>query len=136
MRMGNVMPYSFAKFVVDGASSWEIPRKVAPPLPYRLLRRSRKGNVNWQTGQEILKNAATTGPRSSRVLREYCLMSRALSENPGAMFPATMCVIWSCFPIQRESRRRIPIGKVYPRKVGGSKMEKGSVTIDSRPERS
>src|SRR5437660_2181011 len=29
-----------------------------------------------------------------RSLSEYSLLSRDLSENPGAVFPATMCVMW------------------------------------------
>src|SRR5439155_21510140 len=88
------------------------------------------GNVNWHTGQEILKKAATTGPRSIRVASEYSLLFKDLSENPGAVFPATMCVIGSCFPIQRESRRKIPIASVYRT---GAQSRKGGQTVAKDP---
>jgi hypothetical protein len=48
-----------------------------------------------------------------------------LSENPGAVLPATMRVMWSCVPIQRESRRRIPIDKVYLRQAQRRKAAAG-----------
>src|SRR3979490_2710304 len=37
------------------------------------------------------------------------------------MFPARMLVILTCVPLQRESRRKIPIGKVYLREQHGRK---------------
>src|SRR5713101_6647112 len=55
--------------------------------------RSRKGQANWHTGQEILKNAATTGPRPSREVKEQLFPSRSLRAKPGAIFPARIVVI-------------------------------------------
>jgi hypothetical protein len=50
------------------------------------------------------------------------LPSSDFSENPGAIFPVLMRIS-SCVPIQRESRRKIPINKFYSRKVKAHKIE-------------
>src|SRR2546429_6733479 len=57
--------------------------------------------------EDGIRDVAVTGVQTCAL--PISLLSSALSENPGAVFPATMCVMWSCFPIQRESRRRIPM---------------------------
>ena len=51
-------------------------------------------------------------PRSSSVRSEYSFWSSDLRENSGTVSPAARCVMSSCNPIQRESRRKIPIAKL------------------------
>src|SRR5579864_6311622 len=107
------MPYSVRNFFVAEASSCEIPKKATPSPPYSLNSRSRKGKVNWHTGQEILKNAATTGPFCSSAWSEYSFPSRLFKEKFGAVLPAMMFVISRSVPIQLDIRRRIPTGQLY-----------------------
>jgi hypothetical protein len=49
--------------------------------------RSRNGNVNWQTGQLTLKNAASTGPLARASASDTFLPSIVVSEIGGAGFP-------------------------------------------------
>src|SRR5580692_11005006 len=64
----------------------------------RSAMRCKKGNVNWQTGQEILKKAATTGPRARRESSEYSFPSSDFSEKRGAVRPASIVVKGSSSP--------------------------------------
>src|SRR6266849_1912137 len=111
-----------------------MPRNVTPSPPYFLWSRSRKGKVNWQTGHETLKKAATTGPCSSSFVSEYSLPSSPFSVKFGALFPATMFVIspsdW-LRPLEnialgkRESRRKILMIRVYRREAKRGKEVRG-----------
>jgi hypothetical protein len=57
------------------------------------------GKANWQTGQEILKNIARTGPRVSASLRENSLPSKLGRVKSGAGVPAVSADIF--FPPNR-----------------------------------
>src|SRR5258708_34275601 len=79
---------------------------VAESPEYRSASRCRYGNVNWHTGQEILKKAATTGPFSSNFPSEYSLPSSDFRVKPGATCPTAIVVkgasvrsIWRIFAI-------------------------------------
>src|SRR5438045_9801507 len=89
MRMGKVTLNSCAKSRDALTLSCETPRKETSAPPYCLKTRSRKGNVNLQTGQETLKKERTTGPRCSAEASENSLQSSDLSATPGATFPGT-----------------------------------------------
>src|SRR5215472_865201 len=49
--------------------------------------RLRKGSVNWQVGQEILKNTTTTGPAGRLSLRGQFSPAIVLSWKSGALAP-------------------------------------------------
>ena len=69
----------------------------------------RRENARLREENEILKKAATTGPHSSRAGSENSFPSRDFREKAGATFPATIFVMVPSKPIQRLSRRKIPI---------------------------
>src|ERR1017187_2878750 len=59
-------------------------------------RRSRNGNVSWQTGQEILKNASRTGPRAAISRRVAAPPLRSFKRTSGTCDPASRSL--GCFP--------------------------------------
>src|ERR1700683_3110714 len=63
--------------------------------------RSRKGKAYWQTGHEILKKAATTGPRAKASRKENFSPVIVGKLKSGAEIPADRAAIFrssSCFP--------------------------------------
>src|SRR4051794_288409 len=55
---------------------------------YAWCRRSKNGNAIWQTGQETLKNASTSGPASSAEARLKLPPCNVGSDISGALIPA------------------------------------------------
>src|SRR2546427_9473073 len=68
-------------------------------FPYTTLFRS-----NWQTGQEILKKAATTGPRSKRVLSEYPLFSRDLDRKSTRLNSSHSQISYAVFCLKKKKK--------------------------------
>src|SRR5215470_16932861 len=91
-----------------------------------------KGNVNWQTGHEILKKAATTGPRPKSLPSEYSLPSRDFRLKPGAVAPVARLVMDSVGPVRPRSRSKIPMAKAYRSGARASKEADGRLLHDAR----
>src|ERR1700688_4728047 len=89
--------------------------------------RSKNGKVNWHTGQETLKNETKTGPRFKSFGSEYSVPSIDFSEKSGALWPATIVVIFLLEPAQRESRCKIPMRIVYRKCWGARRRANGFV---------
>ena len=71
--------------------------------------RSRKGKAYWQTGHEILKKAATTGPRAKASRKENFSPLIVGKLNSGAEIPADRAAILrssSCFPLYSKEGTR------------------------------
>src|SRR5687767_742417 len=92
--------------------------------------RSRKGKVNWQTGQVTLKKASATGPSTRRLESVASPRSRRARRNSGAREPGSINL--RC--------RRAAISRVYNGGSFEAKDEKlivrgcslGVVTFSSR----
>src|SRR5258708_30737515 len=110
--VGNVTPYSRLNSFVPRASSCEMAMTVAESPEYRSASRCRYGNVNWHTGHEILKKAATTGPFSSNFSSEYSLPSSDFKVKPGATCPTAILVKGASHPIHLENFRDSDIAAV------------------------
>src|SRR5215470_1211849 len=84
---GKVTPYSSMKSRVSRRLSCEMPTRVTLLFPLAWKTRSRKGAVYWQTGHEILKNAATTAPLARASFNENFLPSVVFKVKSGAAVP-------------------------------------------------
>src|ERR1022692_1873042 len=94
--------------------------------------RSRKGKAYWQTGHEILKKAATTGPRAKASRKENFSSLIVGKLKSGAEIPAERAAIFgssSCFPLYSKEETR-------PDALTGKKMQTFCIALPhhSRPE--